>query len=74
MGWASAIRVLGHFKSARNIELLVKLLSDPLSSIVTDEGGKRRRKVYGIRRESARVLKEWGVDFKEPVLEEPVRD
>jgi hypothetical protein len=69
----TAVKILGKFKSEENVTAVRKCLSDP-GYWIEEAGTKRARKVYAIRREAFRVLKAWGIEFAEPVLEEPFRD
>lgn len=57
---------LRDYKSAENIKLLKSLLSDPE---VTHPGGTRD-KYYLVRARAYDILKEWGVDVREPVVVE----
>jgi len=63
------VRVLEHFKSPDNIQLLTPLLDDPGYKTVADPGAREKR-LYPVRREACRVLTAWKVDLKKPVLEE----
>ena len=69
----SAVAILGRFRSEENLATVKKALSDS-RSWTENAGGKHPRKVYPVRREAVRVLKEWKVEFSEPVVEEPVRN
>lgn len=68
----TAVGILGRLKSDENVAHLKTALSDTRSWI-EQAGGNPRKNVYPVRREAARVLREWKIEFTEPVLEEPVR-
>jgi hypothetical protein len=68
-------RALGYFKSAENIALLKDLLQDAAHyEIVRQTNGKPvgETRVYGVREDAYRGLKEMEVDVATPVLREPL--
>jgi hypothetical protein len=62
------VRVLEHFKSPDNIQLLKPLLDDAACQTVTEPGAEVKG-LYPVRREAYRVLTAWMSDVKNPVLE-----
>jgi len=67
-------RALRYFKSDENIARLRTLLVDPgwayLHHAEQNQGVEVR--IYGIRREAYRTLRDWGVDAEEPVIREVI--
>ncbi|MHC4138034.1 MAG: hypothetical protein ACYS0K_24095 [Planctomycetota bacterium] len=75
------VKILRHFKSERNIELLKGLLnSEAVSRTVENPfrhtviGESPGWRVYWLRAEAWRVLRSWGVKVNRPVLLEPWPD
>ncbi len=67
------IGALGHFKSARNIELLQSQFADSAVWGYTRHGehGDETGYEYIIRRVAYETLTAWGVDVEKPVIEAP---
>lgn len=70
-------KILGHFKSEKNITILKALLDDPTTSDGTFHRvmpGQTQliwhKKFYGVRQAAFDALRELGVNVKKPVLEE----
>ena len=68
------VKMLGFcFKSDKNIELLKSRLADSGFYTTRDTKTKEQKKVYQVRAAAYRILKEWNVDVKEPILEERIK-
>lgn len=62
-------RALAHFRSAKNIALLRKLLADP--GFVTETGGGRSDRVFVVRRAALKTLRAWQLRVHAPVIRRP---
>jgi hypothetical protein len=69
---AEAVSALRYFKSKENIRLLTPLLNDPQWGYVksAEENMGVEVRVYSVRHAAYQVLKSWGVDVVEPVVQE----
>jgi hypothetical protein len=63
-------RILGQFKSEKNIAILKSLLNDPSASWEF----VRHKKQYYVRRAAFDALRGFGLKLEQPVLEEPFED
>jgi len=77
-GYQDSLRVEGvaalrYFKSKKNIALLKPLLQDPTFRLEHHPGDRTdSKRVYRIRASAYETLRAWGVEVRQPVLEEPL--